>query len=69
MATTLVDKITAGEAARLLGVSKPRLHQLLNQGLLPRAYFGRSLVFDRKAVELVKLRKDGRYGKRRPETG
>ncbi len=50
MATVLDRLLKADEAQDLLGVSKPRLYQLVRDGVLPAVRLGRQVRFSPKGL-------------------
>jgi excisionase family DNA binding protein len=70
MIDQLRDWLTAPEAARVLSVSRPRIHQLVKANLLDGTRIaGRLLVHRRSVDELVRVRRPaGRPPVRKPPT-
>jgi excisionase family DNA binding protein len=61
--------LTTRQAAERLGISIPRVHQLINEGLLPAEKIGRDYVIREEDLKLAKDRpKAGRPPKAKPET-
>lgn len=52
--------LTTKQAAERLGISIPRIHQLINEGRLPAEKIGRDYVIKEEDLELVGERKVGR---------
>src|SRR3712207_668214 len=64
-----MDKImTTTEAAERLGVSAPRVRQMVLRGQLPSAKFGRDLMIKESDLKLVEDRQPGRPPKPKTET-
>ncbi len=59
------DYMTTSEVANVLRVSKCRVQQLLNDGILPRRFIGPILVFTKDEVEKALARPDRRFGPRK----
>jgi excisionase family DNA binding protein len=51
------ETFTTTEAADALGVSAPRVRQMVLDGSLPASRFGRALVITAEAIETAKQRK------------
>lgn len=47
----MLDPITTPQAAAIIGVSRPRVHQLIVRGELPAVKIGRSWLVERAAAE------------------
>jgi excisionase family DNA binding protein len=47
----MTDPITTPQAAAIIGVSRPRIHQLITRGELPAVKIGRSWLVERAAAE------------------
>jgi excisionase family DNA binding protein len=61
--------LTTRQAAERLGISIPRIHQLINEGLLPAEKIGRDYVIREEDLKLAKDRpKAGRPPKAKAET-
>ncbi|HZT34774.1 MAG TPA: helix-turn-helix domain-containing protein [Nitrososphaera sp.] len=60
--------LTTTEAAERLGISTPRVRQLVLENRLPAQKLGRDLFIDEKDLKLVEARKVGRPRKKRQET-
>lgn len=54
------DLLTTKEAAEKLGISLPRIHQLVSDGRLPSIKMGRDLFIRKTDLKLVQERKTGR---------
>jgi len=52
--------ISVKEASEILGVSRWRINQFINEGRLPAKKIGRSYVIKESDLELVRERKVGR---------
>jgi excisionase family DNA binding protein len=52
--------ISTAEAAERLGVTKPRVHQLINAGRLPALRIGRTYAIDEADLKKLGSRKPGR---------
>ena len=55
-----MDRITTAQAAERLGVTKPRVIQLINAGRLPAEKIGMQYLIKPADLEKVKDRKPGR---------
>jgi len=55
-----MDYVTVREAAALLKVSVPRVHQLIQSGRLPAEKLGSQYAIKKADLKLVKHRKPGR---------
>lgn len=62
--TQKIQKITASEAARILKISKTRVLQLINLGIIPAERVGRQFVLRKPDVLVAKGRKTGRPRKK-----
>ncbi len=60
--------LTTKQAAERLGISVPRIHQLINEGRLPAEKIGRDYVIREEDLKLVEERKVGRPAKAIAET-
>jgi excisionase family DNA binding protein len=61
--------LTTKQAAERLGLSIPRIHQLINEGRLLAEKVGRDYVIREEDLKLVGDRKVGRPPKAKAETG
>jgi excisionase family DNA binding protein len=55
-----MNLLTTQQAAERLGISQPRIYQLISEGRLPAQKIGRDYVIDEKDLKLVENRKAGR---------
>lgn len=60
--------LTTKQAAERLGISIPRIHQLINEGRLPAEKVGRDYVIKEEDLRLVEDRKVGRPPKAKTES-
>jgi excisionase family DNA binding protein len=60
--------LTTKQAAQRLGISIPRIHQLINEMRLPAEKVGRDYVIREEDLKLVEDRKVGRPPKAKVET-
>ena len=60
--------LTTPEAADRLGISVPRVHQLIKTGRLPSRQFGRDHLIQESDLALVAVRKPGRPPKPKAES-
>lgn len=56
----MTNHLTTKQAAKALGVSAPRVRQLILAGRLPAVKFGRDLMILKSDLQLVADRKPGR---------
>jgi len=61
----MVRRLTSKEAAEILGVSRPRVQQMVLKGQLPAEKFGRDLVILESDLQKVKHRPLGRPPKKK----
>lgn len=59
--------ITTVEAARRLGVTRPRIHQFISEGRLPATRFGRDLAIEEADLEKLERRPVGHPPKVEPD--
>jgi len=59
-----MNHLTTKQAAKALGVSAPRVRQLILAGRLPAVKFGRDLMILEADLDLVRVRKPGRPRKK-----
>jgi excisionase family DNA binding protein len=59
-----MNLLTTQQAAERLGVSQPRIYQLIGEGRLPAQKIGRDYLIDEKDLKLVENRKVGRPSKK-----
>jgi excisionase family DNA binding protein len=59
--------LTTKQAAVKLGISMPRIHQLISEGRLPAEKIGRDYLIQEDALKLVEDRKPGRPPKSKEE--
>ncbi len=57
------EEITAGEAARIAGVSRQRINQLAEAGRIGRQVAGRYWVFTRAEIEAFKAQPKSKGGR------
>lgn len=55
-----MNRLTTKQAAKALGVSAPRVRQLILAGRLPAVKFGRDLMILEADLDLVRVRNPGR---------
>jgi len=66
----MTDPITTPQAAAIIGVSRPRIHQLITRGELPAVKIGRSWLVERAAAVAFQRKPVGnRTGKPRTKKG
>lgn len=58
--------LTTAQAAERLGVTRQRIHQLIQEGRLPTSRFGRAHMIREEDLELVEDRPTGRPPKGKP---
>ena len=61
-------RLTVKQAASELGVSVPRVHQLIQEERLPAEKLGRDWIIESGDLEKVKDRPTGRPAKKEPAT-
>lgn len=59
-----MNLLTTQQAAERLGISQPRIYQLISEGRLPAQKIGRDYLIDEKDLKLVENRKVGRPPKK-----
>jgi len=62
-----MDLLTVQDAAKRLGVSVPRIHQLISEKRLPAQKIGSQYVIQESDLQLVKNRPTGRPPKDKDE--
>jgi excisionase family DNA binding protein len=60
MVSRMAKLLTTGEAAKSLGVSTPRVNQLISDGRLPAEKFGHIYMIRESDLAKVRNRKPGR---------
>ena len=63
------EEITAGEAARIAGVSRQRINQLAEAGRIGRQVAGRYWVFTRAEIEAYKAKPKSKGGRPKARAG
>ncbi|MET0466893.1 MAG: helix-turn-helix domain-containing protein [Chitinophagaceae bacterium] len=64
-----MNLLTTQQAAERLGISQPRIYQLISEGRLPAQKIGRDYVINEDDLKLVEVRpKVGRPPKAKTET-
>ena len=59
--------LTTKQAAEKLGISMPRIHQLISEGRLPAEKIGRDYLIQEGDLKMVEERKTGRPPKPKEE--